>query len=122
MEALWGSLLAEVKGVNMILGTCLESARPVGVRDGNLVLSFSGPQANFSMAKMENKQLVCLVEEQAARLWGCRLRLVCQLEGVDKESPPKRASRDDEVERRRQDAQNSPLISKFMKAVDGEVL
>jgi DNA polymerase-3 subunit gamma/tau len=122
MEALWSNLLAEVKGVNMILGTCLETARPVGVRDGNLVLGFSGPQASFSMAKMENKQLVCLVEEQAARLWGCRLRVVCQLEGADKEAPLKRASREDEVERRRQEAQSSPLISKFMKAVDGEVL
>ncbi len=122
IEALWNSLLSEVKGINMILGTCLESARPMGVRDGNLVLGFSGPQANFSMAKMENKQLACLVEEQAAKLWGCRLRVICQLEDAHKEVLLKRTSREDEVERRRLQAQSSPLISKFMKAVDGEVL
>ncbi len=121
IEALWRSLLSEVKGMNMILGTCLESARPVGVRDGSLILSFAGPQATFSMAKLESKQHQGLVEEQAARLWGSKLKLVCQLESAA-EPAGRRTSREDEVERRRQEAHNSPLIKKFMQAVDGEVV
>ncbi len=118
----WRSLLAEVKGMNMILGTCLESARPVAVKDGSLILSFAGPQATFSMAKLESKQHTGLVEEQAARLWGAKIKLVCQLEGAGGEAAGRRASREDEIDRRRQEAQSSPRIRKFMQAVDGEVL
>jgi DNA polymerase-3 subunit gamma/tau len=122
MEARWQSLLAEVKGMNMILGTCLESARPVGVKDGSLILSFAGPQANFSMAKLENKQHLGLVEERAAKLWGSKIKLVCQLDVSDEVSAGRRPTREDEIERRSQEAQSSPLIKKFMQAVDGEVI
>ncbi len=119
LEARWQSLLAEIKSVNMILGTCLESARPVAVKEGSLILSFRGPQAPFSISKLENKQTLGLVEEQAARLWGEKLKLVCQVEGGDGRQ---RTTRQDEVQRRRQEAQQSPQINRLLQAVDGEVL
>jgi len=123
-QDLWQKLLAGVKEVNMILGTCLESARPVGVSDGKLVLSFAGPQASFSIAKLEGKQDQALIEQQAERLWGQRLKVSCHLDRAAGAGPGgrERASRQDEVARRQQEAESSPQLKKFMQAIDGEIL
>jgi len=119
---LWSSLLAEVKAQNMILGNCLESARPVGLRDGAFILNFSGPQAKFSITKLENRQYQILVEEQLSRLCGEKLRLICRLDEAEPQASAARTTREEEMARKRREAESIPQVKNFLKAIDGEII
>jgi len=119
---LWSSLLAEVKAQNMILGICLESARPVGLRDGAFILNFSGPQAKFSITKLENRQYQILVEEQLSRLCGEKLRLICRLDEAEPQASAARTTREEEMARKRREAESIPQVKNFLKAIDGEII
>jgi hypothetical protein len=123
-ETVWQSLVSSIKGRNMMLGTCLEAARPVGISDGRLVLSF-GPKAKFYMESLDNKNNQALVEGEAAKLWGQRLKLACQVSQTadsPQPEPPKRATVRDEADRRKNEAMRSPKLKNFIDQVDGEVL
>lgn len=122
IHQLWDSLLTEVKAQNMILGNCLEAARPVGLSDGTFILNFSGPQAKFSITKLENRQYQMLVEEQLARLCGEKLRLVCRLEEVGPQVTAVRTTREEEMARKRREAESIPQVKNFLKAIDGEII
>ncbi|HAD81478.1 MAG: DNA polymerase III, subunit gamma and tau [Candidatus Edwardsbacteria bacterium RifOxyA12_full_54_48] len=126
-ESLWQSLITAVQERHMTAGTCLASARPVGVSDGNLILSF-GPQANFHKKSLEDKAYQELIQEETFKLWGQKLKVVCQVEkGQASQTPqvketPQRLSRQDEIDRRKSEVMESPQLKSFMDAVDGEVV
>jgi DNA polymerase-3 subunit gamma/tau len=124
-ESLWQQLISAVQERHMTAGTCLASARPVGVSDGNLILSF-GPQANFHKKSLEDKAYQDLIQEETAKLWGQKLKLICQSEKGQQtqevKETPKRLSRQDEIDRRKNEVMQSPQLKNFMEAVDGEVV
>jgi len=126
-ESLWQRLITAVQERHMTAGTCLASARPVGVSDGSLILSF-GPQANFHKKSLEDKIYQELIQEETMKLWGQKLKVVCQIEKSQApqmpqvKEAPKRLSRQDEVDRRKSEVMESPQLKSFMDAVDGEVV
>jgi len=124
-ESLWQQLIAAVQERHMTAGTCLASARPVGVSDGNLILSF-GPQANFHKKSLEDKAFQDLIQEETLKLWGQKLKVICQTEKGQQtqevKETPKRLSRQDEIDRRKNEVMQSPQLKNFMEAVDGEVV
>ncbi len=126
-ESLWQRLITAVQERHMTAGTCLASARPVGVSDGSLILSF-GPQANFHKKSLEDKSYQELIQEETMKLWGQKLKVICQIEkSQTPQTPqvkeaPKRLSRQDDIDRRKAEVMESPQLKSFMDAVDGEVV
>jgi len=123
-ESLWKDLVSSIKNRNMLLGTCLEAARPVGISDGRLTVIY-GVNSKFFTDSLENKTNQTMLDEETFRLWGQKLKLSCQVSqepGPAAGGQPVRASLKDETDRRRNQALGSDKIKGFLDQVEGEVL
>jgi len=123
-ESLWKDLVSSIKNRNMLLGTCLEAARPVGISDGRLTVIY-GANSKFFTDSLENKTNQQMLDEETVRLWGQRLKLACQITQEQTSTgngQPARASLQDETDRRRNQALGSAKIKGFLDQVEGEVL
>jgi hypothetical protein len=124
-ESLWRDLVASVQQRNMTAGTCLALARPLGIEDGSIILSF-GPNASFPKKTLESKSYQEVIQEEAVRLWGRKIKLICREEaGKAAEQPRNTAFSAPEANKAAgQDGQapESPRVKKFLEAVDGELI
>ncbi|MDI6740395.1 MAG: DNA polymerase III subunit gamma/tau [Candidatus Edwardsbacteria bacterium] len=122
-ESLWRSLLSVVNQRNMRLWTSLNSAKPVGIVDGKLVLEIPN---KFVGDLIEHREHQNLLEEETVKLWGQQIKIICQMEKTIETGKPAsgaaRLSRQDEVERIKGEALKSPEIRHLMDMVDGEIL
>jgi chromosomal replication initiation ATPase DnaA len=121
---MWRALLDAVNHKNMRLWTSLSAAKPIGIVDGRLVLATT---TRFIADLIEHKDHQLLLEQETEKLWGQRCRVQVQMEKpkTDEARPaaaPARMSRQDEVNRLKSEALNSPEIKRFIDTVDGEIV
>lgn len=124
-ESMWNNLVSSVQSRNMTAGTCLALARPLGIEDDNIILGF-GPNSSFPKKTLESRSYQEVIQEEAARLWGRKLKLVCREEAgcLPEPAAPSvaRIPEDNKAVRPEAPASDSPHIKKFLEAVDGDLV
>ena len=92
VRAVWPAVLDAVRSDNQLLGAVLSEARPVELRDGELVVAFADGKG-FNRRMADGRANRALLEDALRRLHGDGVRVCFELRALDDEaaaapSPP----------------------------------
>jgi hypothetical protein len=85
-QAVWPAVLEAVRAENQLLGALLSEARPLELRDGEVVIAFSEHEA-FKRKMADGRQNRTTVEEAIRSLAGSGLRVCFELRPLDEVAP-----------------------------------
>jgi DNA polymerase-3 subunit gamma/tau len=87
VRAVWPAVLDAVRSDNQLLGAVLSEARPVELRDGELVVAFADGQG-FNRRMADGRANRALLEDALRRLRGDGVRVCFELRALDDEAAP----------------------------------
>ncbi|HEV8153390.1 MAG TPA: DNA polymerase III subunit gamma/tau [Solirubrobacteraceae bacterium] len=85
VRAVWPAVLDAVRSDNQLLGAVLSEARPVELRDGELVVAFADGQG-FNRRMADGRANRALLEDALRRLHGDGVRVCFELRALDDEA------------------------------------
>jgi DNA polymerase-3 subunit gamma/tau len=85
-QAVWPAVLEAVRAENQLLGALLSEARPLELRDGEVVIAFSEHEA-FKRKMADGRQNRTTLEEAIRSLAGSGLRVCFELRPLDEVAP-----------------------------------